>query len=203
MRYAAILTLTVFLAACSSGEKASKAGDLSKQEKSDATAAANVDLGGAPVTLAGLTFVPPTNWKDLGPSGMRKGDYTYGPVDGDTDSATMAIFYFGSNQGGSVQSNIDRWIGQVAAPAGAAEPMRKDIEVDGLPVHIVKTTGTYSASMGGPMSGNTVQKPDYTLVGVVVEAPEGNVFFKLTGPEKTADAMNDMFQAALQNLKKS
>ena len=33
--------------------------------------------------------------------------------------------------------------------------------------------------MGGPSS----PKEDYRLVGVVVEAPGGNVFFKLTGPE--------------------
>ena len=71
-----------------------------------------------------------------------------------------------------------------------------------MPVHIVETTGTYSASMGGPMSGNTTEKPDYMLVGVVVEAPEGSVFFKLTGPENTAGAMDAMFQAAVRNIKK-
>ena len=203
MRYVAILTLALFLAACSNSNKTDKSGDMSQKANAESTSMADVDLNGTPVNLAGLTFVPPTNWKDLGPSGMRKGDYAFGPVDGESDSATVTIFYFGPNQGGSVESNIDRWIGQITSDDGAAEPMRENTEVDGMPVHVVKTTGTYSASMGGPMSGNSVKKPDYMLVGVVVEAPEGSVFFKLTGPEKTADAMNDMFQAAVQNIKKS
>ncbi len=203
VRYAAILMLTVFLAACSSGDKANKTDNMANQAKSGSAATADVDLNGTPVILAGMTFVPPTSWKDMGPSGMRKGEYAFGPVDGEGDSATVTIFYFGSNQGGSVESNINRWVGQVTPPEGASEPLREDIQVDSMPVHLVKTTGTYNASMGGPMSGNTVQKPDYTLVGIVVEAPEGSVFFKLTGPEKTANAMNDMFQVAIQNIKKS
>jgi hypothetical protein len=202
VRYAALLVLAVFLAACSSGDKTNQTGDMSNQSQAASTEMADVDLNGTPLTLAGLTFVPPTEWTDMGPSGMRKGDYVYGPVADDADSATVTVFYFGNNMGGSVESNIDRWVGQITPADGAAEPVRKDMEVDGMPVHLVKTTGTFSASMGGPMSGNTTEKPDYMLVGVVVEAPEGSVFFKLTGPEKTAEAMNGMFQAAVKNIKK-
>ena len=203
MRYASILAAVLFLAACSSGDKSDKAGDTGDQHGSKASTTAEVDLSGTPVTLAGLKFIPPTSWNDLGPSGMRKGDYAFGPVAGDSDSATVTIFYFGPNMGGSIESNIDRWIGQISPAEDGSEPARESMEVDGMPVHIVRTAGSYSASMGGPMSGNSVEKPDYKLVGVVVEAPEGNVFFKLTGPEASADAMDDLFMAAIRNISRT
>ena len=56
---------------------------------------------------------------------------------------------------------------------------------------------------GGPMMGNTsAPKSGYRMLGAIVEGPEGNVFFKLTGPAKTIAAAQDEFQAMLKSLKK-
>ena len=45
-------------------------------------------------------------------------------------------------------------------------------------------------------------KAGYRLLGAVVETPEGEVFFKLTGPVKTLAAAQSDFQSMLKSLKK-
>ena len=52
------------------------------------------------------------------------------------------------------------------------------------------------------MQPNKTPKAGYHLVGVIVEAPEGNVFFKLTGPEKTVKAARPALDKMLASLKK-
>jgi hypothetical protein len=43
--------------------------------------------------------------------------------------------------------------------------------------------------MGGMMTGSPSKKENYRLLGAIVEGPEGMVFFKMTGSQKTvADA---------------
>ena len=150
--------------------------------------------GGA-VTLAGIRFAPPEDWRDLGPNAMRKAQYTLAPVEGDTDPAEVNVFYFGSTQGGDIESNIVRWIGQMSAPDGGDASklaVRSKLTTgNGLDVHFVEVDGTYNMSMGGgPMTGGRTKAMEgYRMVGAIVEAPEGNVFFKLTGPQATARVM--------------
>jgi len=66
--------------------------------------------------------------------------------------------------------------------------------------HVVSLNGSYKSGGGRPMGGETTLLPGYRLVGVVLEGPQGSLFFKLTGPEKTARVMEadllQMVQAA-------
>lgn len=163
-----------------------------------------VSLGGAPVSLAGITFTPPQDWRDLGSGGMRKADYTFGPIGDDTDSASVAVYYFGADYGGGVDANIQRWIGQMSMPDGSnpseAAP-RSTYSINGMTAHHVELTGIYNVSAGGPMMGGPVTPKDgYLMSAVVLEAPEGNVFFKLTGPEATARAMSEAFMSMLSQV---
>jgi hypothetical protein len=51
---------------------------------------------------------------------------------------------------------------------------------------------------GGPMTGGrTKAHPGWRMVAAIVEAPEGNVFFKLVGPEATAREMEESFRDML------
>ncbi len=175
--------------------------------------ASTVALDGKPLALAGVTFVPPGIWKDTGAGGMRTASYAFGPVQGDADSATVVVFYFGQGGGGGVAANIERWLGQMSRPDGgdpAAAAARGDDLVDGMALHRVEAAGTYmGASMGGGMMGGGMMggdgagRPDYFMSAAVLEAPQGNLFFKLTGPEKTARQMNSQFLAALAAVKKA
>lgn len=197
---AAPLMAAALLGACSSNDSGkTQSGDFPKE-------ASAAPLNGTPMTLAGVTFTPPAEWADQGPSGMRKASYAFGPLEGDTDSATVTVFYFGEGMGGDVDANIKRWIGQMSdhATGGAcSDVQKKELEVAGMPVHAVSVMGDYSASMGGPMmGGDKTVKPGYYMSAVVLEGPQGNVFFKLTGPDKTARAMNDGFMAMLAQVQR-
>lgn len=193
-------TLTVMLVAVamfSCGEK-KEAG------KMDMSVPAGVALDGKPTTLAGVTFTPPSTWKDLGPSGMRQANYTFGPTDGESDSATVAVFHFGAGMGGDVQSNIERWIGQMSLPDGS-DPHKAagqtQFTADGMPVHWVQVSGTYAS--GGMMGSQVVPKENYIMAAAVLETAQGNLFFKLTGPQKTATKMIEGFKAMMMGVKKA
>jgi hypothetical protein len=52
------------------------------------------------------------------------------------------------------------------------------------------------------MMQSTGKKTGYRLLGAIVEAPEGNVFFKLTGPAATVGAAQADFDALVGSMKK-
>ena len=214
-----VLSLLLFcFISCSSDNKKDSADATAKAEVSDKTGQTTLkienyemsgipfDLNGKPVSIAGITFVPATQWQDLGASNMRMADYTYGPLENDVDSATLSVFYFGESNGGSIEANLDRWIRQMSFADGR-DPHKSAIQnqmvVEGMNVHIVTVLGNYNAPVGGMMSAQTVSKENYRLIGAVVEAPEGNVFFKLTGPEYTARIMTEAFITMIKQIKKN
>ncbi len=188
----------LFLAGCTSDNTADKPASRSAALAADTTAYVAAATG---TTVAGVTFYPDQTWTDLGPSGMRAADFCLSAVDGEMDSATVNVFYFGPDQGGGVQDNIARWVGQMELADGS-EPSMSTLEVDGMTAHVVQAIGSYNASMGGPMSGNTVAKPNYRMTGVVLEGPQGNVFFKLTGPDRTAAMMTSQFLGMIRAIQK-
>ncbi|MCP4685702.1 MAG: hypothetical protein GY867_09685 [bacterium] len=207
---AVLFTALLIWSGCSSGADSSGADSseaAAKVQQPDGAAVAAVELGGSPVSLAGIVFTPPTAWKDMGPGGMRKAAYAFGPVGEDADSATVTAFYFGPSGGGGIQANIDRWIGQMTLPADADPATaitREEETVNGMTLHTVQLPGTYSSSMGGPMMGGSkTAKEGYLMTAVVLEAPEGNVFFKMTGPRQTASEMNTGFKAMLAGVEKT
>lgn len=146
----------------------------------------------------GVTWTVPETWKQMPSSPMRKATYQIPPVPGDTQPAEMAVFYFGSDQGGGVDANIDRWVGQFQeVPDGSLARSRRD--ANGLEQHVVEVkTGNYS---GGMMTGNPEVQKDYGMLGGVVVAPTGKYFFKLTGPSKTVQAQREAFDALLAGMK--
>ena len=144
-------------------------------------------------TLAGITFTPAAAWHNLGADGMRQGQYRLDPVSGDGAPGEVNIFYFGPASGGGVEANLSRWIGQMVMPdgsdpAGAAE-RSTFTTADGMAGHVVSLDGNYKSGGGRPMGGTTTLLEGYRLVGVVLEGPQGSLFFKLTGPAATARAM--------------
>ena len=162
-------------------------------------------LDGKPMSIAGITFTPASQWQDFGPSGMRAASYAYGPLEPDKDSATMAVFHFGPGQGGTIADNIQRWIKQFSLPDGrdpATAAIRYERQVAGYPAHVVTLYGIYNQSIR-PMSPEKIARENYRLVAIIVEAPGGNVFFKLTGPDKTAKIMIEAFIAMINQAVKA
>jgi hypothetical protein len=171
------------------------------------TSAANPHVGnsvpGAPTASAraplGVSWFEPKAFQRVPKeSPMRKATYLVPRAKGDSQDGELVVFYFGPDQGGSVDANISRWIGQFQ---GASDIHRADRSANGLLQHTVEVEkGTFSSQMPGDPSA---PKSDYALLGAIVEAPSGSYFFKLTGPRATVKASRDAFYELLDSVKPS
>jgi hypothetical protein len=131
---------------------------------------------------------------------MRRAQYR---VPGAAGDAELAVFYFGPGQGGDAMSNARRWAGQFKRPDGSpALDTMKTSRLDGGPreILLVEVAGTYDGGMTMTAEPAT-PKPGYALLGAIVEGPDANWFFKLTGPEATLTSQRDAFLSLLQSLK--
>ena len=166
-----------------------------------AKAPASNSAAGTSANAAGVSWTIPEGWDVMGPRPMRAATYMIG--DGE-NSAECAVFFFGTGQGGDVQSNIDRWIGQFQQPDGSdskSKAKTEHREIGGFHVNVIDLTGTY---MSGGMGGQpAVAKTGFRLLGAIVEAPEGPLFFKLTGPGAAVEDIKPHFDNLVATLKKS
>jgi hypothetical protein len=142
---------------------------------------------------AGLHWTAPDGWKAQGGRPMRLNTYIAG------EDAECGVYYFGPGQGGSVQANLDRWIGQMQQPPQA--PKIQHTTVHGLKVTTVDVSGSYTG-MGGPMATGGAPKPGFRMLGAIAEGPEGSIFFKFTGPAKIVGAQAAAFDKMVQSLQK-
>ncbi len=153
---------------------------------------------GTGVGTTGLSWTAPPGWASETPSSaMRRAQYK---VDGAAGAGECAVFYFGPGEGGDPKSNLDRWVGQFHGPNGPAQGSSSEFKVGDIPVHVVEVTGTYAA--GSMMGGAAQEKPNYMLLGAVVQGPDANWFFKFTGPEQTVKSQKSAFEAMLKSVKK-
>ncbi len=155
-------------------------------------------LGEAKNSVAGIQWSVPKRWSEQGARQMRAATYTIPAAQGDPEPAECAVFYFGNSQGGSVDANIDRWVGQFEA---GAPPARSEREVNGMKVTLVQIAGAYLAP-AGPMMQSSGKKDNYRLLGAIVEGPQGSVFFKLTGPANTVSNCEGEFNALVESISK-
>lgn len=144
-----------------------------------------------------LRYQVPEGWVTEKPtSSMRAAQYKLPKAEGDPEDASLVLYFFGAGQGGSVSSNIDRWVGQMEQPDGASSKDKartETITVNGLRVTMVDVSGTYTAQMS-PGSDTHANNSNYRLRAAVVETPKGNYFAKLIGPAKTVGRWDQSVQ---------
>jgi hypothetical protein len=143
-----------------------------------------------------LHYKVPDGWVTEHPtSTMRAAQYKLPKAEGDSEDASLVLYYFGQGQGGSISDNVDRWIGQMEQPGGGSsrdKAKTETITVNGLKVTMVDVSGTYTAQMS-PGSDTRHNNASYRLRGAIVETPKGNYFAKLIGPEKTIGRWEQSF----------
>jgi hypothetical protein len=185
--------LAVMLSGCKSGGDENAA---NKQVESGAESSGPANSAG------GLTWIAPSGWKMGPPQQMRAVTYVILPVEGDVDNAELAVFHF-PGSGGDRESNLQRWMGQFEQPDGrnsADVAVIKETKVNGLKITTIDLKGIYSVT-GGPMMEVKEKKTGYALKGAIVEGPQGLVFFKMIGPEKTVEAGGGQFTALLSSIR--
>ena len=132
---------------------------------------------------------------------MRVAQFLLPRAAGDTEDAELVVYYFGGS-GGSVEANIERWLGQMAQPDGrpsAAVARRQARTVNGLALALVDVSGTYVAETS-PGSSARHHSPNFRLRAGVVQTPRGPYFIKLTGPARTVAAWEQAFERFVASL---
>lgn len=148
------------------------------------------DLAGPGATT--LVWTPPPRWQ-VAPntSSMRLATYKIPRAPGDSEDADVSV----TQVGGSVDANIDRWVGQFDA-ASQKNVKRSTRTIAGLSVVIVDIQGTYTSGMD--QNGT---KPNWALLAAIVETPGMPHFFKITGPAKTVSSARAELDTMLGTLK--
>jgi hypothetical protein len=149
-----------------------------------------------------LKFAAPQGWQPRDTSStMRVAEFVLPPRGAAKSGAELVLYYFGGT-GGSVDANIQRWLGQMQQPDGRATSdiaVRETRTVNGLKVSLLDVTGTYIAEVR-PGSTDKHNSPGYRMRTAVIETAKGPYFMKLVGPAETVAAWNasiDQFIASL------
>ena len=150
-----------------------------------------------------FTLVVPQNWKSEPPANnMRLGQWIIPKVQGDPADGQIVLFHF-PGSGGPVQMNLDRWCAQFVQPDGKNSKDVAEIRNDnigGFKVTTITLGGTFQdrPMPGGP---DMTERPDWYLLGAIIEADGGGYFFKATGPQNTLLAAKPNFDQFLRTLK--
>jgi hypothetical protein len=158
---------------------------------------------GKPFTIGEgkLELTAPASWTKKEPaSRIVEVEFAIPPSGGDQSPGRLTAM----GAGGSVESNIDRWVGQFAGEGGAAAKAKRDkTTVSGTEIEIVDLAGTYKDSPGGPFAGGkTVMRDNYRMLGAIIQTKDrGNYFLKLYGPKATIDEHEKGFQEMVKSLK--
>lgn len=135
-----------------------------------------------------LTFTVPEGWVSETPSSaMRKAQFKLPRQGSDTEDARLVVYFFGPDQGGSVEDNIQRWAGEYQQPDGRKSidvAQRSTRRVNGMDVTEVDVSGTLDAETM-PGSGQRVRKENQRTLAAIVQSEHGSYFIKLTGPAAT------------------
>lgn len=147
-----------------------------------------------------LALHAPEAWKPKQTASMMlQNEFSVPAVEGDSNDGRATVM----SAGGSVEANIDRWIGQFSQPDGsptAEKAKTEKLEVAGRDVHLVDISGTFADSKG--MMGPVVQRPDYRMLAAIIVAPEATYFVKFYGPQKTVGSQAEAFRKMIQGLGK-
>lgn len=103
-----------------------------------------------------------------------------------------------SQAGGSVDANVDRWIGQFGADANKTAKRTKK-KIAGFDVTVVEVEGTFAGGMMG-MKSDRGPSEGWALLGAIVETPGMPHFFKMTGPAKSVRAARAELDELLASL---
>ena len=154
------------------------------------------------VTIAkgAITLEAPGTWVKTKPrSNIVDVEFAVPKVEGDGADGRLTI----TQATGTVEQNIDRWIGQFTQPDQKSTRDRAVIseeEIAGQTVHLVDISGTY-ADGRGPFAP-TVQRENYRMLAAIVMSKDhGQQFIKLYGPRNTIAANEQAFNDFVKSLK--
>jgi hypothetical protein len=110
------------------------------------------------------------------------------------------FFYFGPGQGGGVQANVQRWLGQFSEKPKPKQKI-EEAKIGDIPIAYVFCEGTFMS--GPPFGGAKVAKLNYAMTAAVLGTKPGYIFVKMTGPKEAVDGARVAFKKMIESgLKK-
>ncbi len=151
--------------------------------------------------VAGVRFRAPAPFTSRPTNvAMRRAEYVVAAPSGG-EEAILSVHHF-PGMGGSVEANLARWIGQFAQPDGRPSREVARVEtatVNGLEVTRVDVSGTYTGMQPGS-GAPAAPREGHRLLGAIVQAPEGPLFFKLVGPAPLVDSAAAAFDELVASI---
>ena len=175
--------LPFLLAACAAPKSAPDAG----AEPDAAKKPAPVKMKVLKSTERIIGFEHPESWKEEEPANrMRRAQFLVEDKQKEQGDAHLTIFHF--RVGSPIELNVKRWANQMGV--GDAKP--ETIEGK-CPITLVDLKGTY---MG---DSQTDPIGDARMMAAIVEAPDGQWYFKLIGPSGTVGDWRAEFVSLLKS----
>ena len=154
----------------------------------------------APATfkVSEFTFTRPTSWEWVETtSAMRKAQLKVPDPKG--KAGEVIFFHFGKGDGGGTKANVERWLGQFKEPRNQIQAKTEEATIGKHKVTYVQAQGTYLSGMPG---GAQTPMADYALSGAIIEADEGNVFIRMTGPKDLVTSATSEFKKMIEGALK-
>lgn len=148
--------------------------------------------------VGGLAFPKPAAWVWTQPSmQFRALQYAVpAPASGGAGAAELVFSVFAAGDGGPIEPNVQRWIGQFRGEDGAAAPaQRSERTIAGMPVILLELAGAYQGM------GAAAPRPGMKQLGAVIQAPDRTVYVRLVGPAVTVDSAKDAFNAMMDGMR--
>ena len=147
--------------------------------------------------IGNLQGVVPDAWMRENPSNsMRLAQFN---ISDKFKRCELIVF---SGIGGSVDANLNRWLGQFLD--SDKKRMTDYSTVRNEKIHELEITFAYTAGIylksGMGNRGPTVEKPNYGLLAAIVRAKNETYYFKCTGPKKTLDNYINSFETFIRSL---
>lgn len=150
------------------------------------------------VALGPFSLVVPPGWTEKPmTTSMRSGDFLIG------DDAELIVFNFGPTGAGSIDDNLNRWVGQFTQPDGKASKDVAKVEqatFAGQAATLLSVSGRFQA-MAMPGASDAVDKADQAMLGMIIASPSGPYYWKLVGKKATIDANVGKWKQLLASLK--
>ena len=149
-----------------------------------------------PARCGGFSFDKPAQWTWATPSRrFRQLQYSVPGTDGE-GAAELIFSVFKDGDGGPVDMNIQRWIGQFRPTDGIdARVDQRTATIGGNKVTILELEGSY-AGMGA-----AAPRPGWAQFGAIIEAPGRNVYIRLLGPSVTVLQNAGIFEEMVTTMK--
>lgn len=145
-----------------------------------------------------LKMTVPAAWQPRTPRvRMIEHEFAIPAAEGDKEDGRMTVM----TAGGSVDANVQRWLGQFTQTGGTETGSKGKVEkkkIADREVTIVDVSGTYR-DMRGPMAP-AVERSGYRMLAAVIPTSQANYFVKFYGPKKTVQQNAEAFQRMLASL---